>query len=256
MAITVAFTNQKGGVAKTTTTVNLGTALAAINQRVLVIDFDPQGNAGTALGIGDDQTLTIYEVMTNQTSMREAVVRSAVPGLNYVASSFNLAGLDHELYGVEQPEQRLKNAIAAVAMDYDFVFIDCPPSLNLLTVNAMVAADELLIPMQCEFYALEGLSYLLQMVKKVQKNLHPQLKIEGIVFTMHDDRSNLTGAVVEDVKKHFAKEIYKTTIPRNVRVAEAPSHGKSVLLYDIQSRGAQAHIALAKEFLVRHGVAL
>ncbi|MDI9313213.1 MAG: ParA family protein [Hydrotalea sp.] len=252
MAITVAFTNQKGGVAKTTTTVNLATALAASRKRVLVIDFDPQGNAATALGVPANQTLTIYEVLTNQTSMREAMMKSAVPGLFYVCSSFNLAGLDHELYGTEKPELRLKNAIESVAQDYDFVFIDCPPSLNLLTVNAMVAANELMIPMQCEFYALEGLSYLLQMVQKVKKNLNPNLRIEGIVFTMYDERSNLTGAVVEDVKQHFQKEIYQTVVPRNVKVAEAPSHGKSVLLYDLKSAGARAHVALAKEFLARH----
>ncbi len=252
MAITVAFTNQKGGVAKTTTTVNLATALAASGKRLLVIDFDPQGNAATALGLSKEQTLTIYEVLTQQTSMREAIIKSAVPGLFYVCSSFNLAGLDHELYGTENPEQRLKNAIDAVADEYDYVFIDCPPSLNLLTVNAMVAASELIIPMQCEFYALEGLSYLLQMVQKIQKNLNPGLKIEGIVFTMYDERSNLTGAVVEDVKQHFKKEIYQTFIPRNVKVAEAPSHGKSVLLYDLKSAGARAHVALAKEFLSRH----
>ncbi|MGI9461800.1 MAG: ParA family protein [Alphaproteobacteria bacterium] len=255
MPITVAFTNQKGGVAKTTTAVNLATALAASNKRVLVIDFDPQGNAATALGLREidiDKCVTIYDVLINQKSIREAILQSLVPGLFYVSSSFNLAGLDHELYGSEYPEARLKHIIQSVADDYDFVFIDCPPSLNLLTVNAMVAASEVIIPMQCEFYALEGLSYLLQMVKKVQQNLNPSLKIEGIVFTMYDARTNLTSAVVEDVKQHFKKEIYQTTIPRNIKVAEAPSHGKSVLLYDLKSAGAQAHVELAKEFLQRH----
>lgn len=252
LGLVVALTNQKGGVAKTTTTVNLGTALAASGKRILVIDFDPQGNAATALGLASHHAISIYEVLTYQTSMREAIMKSAIPELFYVASSFNLAGLDHELYGTENPEARLKTAIESVAQDYDYIFIDCPPSLNLLTVNAMVAAQELLIPMQCEFYALEGLSYLLQMVAKVQKNLNTDLKIEGIIFTMYDERSNLTGAVVDDVKKHFKKEIYQTVIPRNVRVAEAPSHGKSVLLYDLQSKGAKAHVELAREFLERH----
>jgi chromosome partitioning protein len=248
--------NQKGGVGKTTTAINLGTALAAIGERVLIIDLDPQGNASTGLGI-DRKTreCSTYDVLTGEAQLRESVVPTAVPRLQIAASTLDLAGVELEIGAEQDRAFRLRAAIAALNnggdADVTYVLIDCPPSLNLLTVNAMAAADAILVPLQCEFFALEGLSQLLQTVEQVRATLNPRLIIHGIVLTMFDARNNLSNQVVADVRAFMGDKVYDTMIPRNVRISEAPSHGKPVLVYDLKCAGSEAYLRLATEVIQR-----
>lgn len=250
--------NQKGGVGKTTTAINLGTALAAIGENVLVVDLDPQGNASTGLGLGaKDRTLSTYDVLMGDESLSECIVHTAVPRLHLAPSTMDLLGAEVELSAIKDRNFRLRNAITAMdmqmtdAMRYDYVLIDCPPSLNLLTINAMAAADAVLVPLQCEFFALEGLSQLLRTIEQVRNSLNPRLSIHGVVLTMFDPRNNLAGQVIADVRQFLGEKVYDTVIPRNVRVSEAPSHGKPVLLYDLKCAGSQAYLKLASEVIRR-----
>jgi chromosome partitioning protein len=248
----IAIANQKGGVGKTTTAINLATALAAVRQRVLLIDLDPQGNASTGLGVTAElRELGTYDVLINDTPAAEAIVPSAVPNLSVMPANVHLSGAELELIDVERREYRLADAIEKASLDFDYILIDCPPALGLLTLNALVAAESLLVPLQCEFFALEGLSHLMKTVELVKKKFNPRLDIQGLVLTMYDKRNNLSDVVAADVRGFFGPKVYETVIPRNVRVSEAPSHGKPVLLYDLRCPGSQAYIALASEMLKR-----
>ncbi len=252
----LALANQKGGVGKTTTAINLGTALAAIGERVLILDLDPQGNASTGLGIDrKSRRVSTYHVLAGEASLSEAVVETAVPGLSVAASTLDLLGIELEIAQERNRAHRLRQAIAALSRTTDdpftYVLIDCPPSLNLLTINALTASDAVLVPLQCEFFALEGLSQLLKTVEQVRVTLNPRLSIHGIVLTMFDPRNNLSGQVVADVRQFMGNKVYETMIPRNVRVSEAPSHGKPVLLYDLKCAGSQAYLRLASEVIQR-----
>jgi chromosome partitioning protein len=253
----IAIANQKGGVGKTTTAINLGTALAAIRQKVAIIDLDPQGNASTGLGVPPNKrTLTSYDVLVGGDPLKSALVPTVVPGLSIVPSDQLLSGVELELADDQRRSYRLKRAVdqslAALSHDeqgLDYILIDCPPSLNVLTVNALTAADAILVPLQCEFFALEGLSQLLRTVERVRGHLNTKLEIQGVVLTMYDSRNNLSAEVAADVREHFGDKVYKTMIPRNVRVSEAPSVGKPVLLYDLSCTGSQAYVGLAKEIV-------
>lgn len=251
----IAIANQKGGVGKTTTAINLGTGLAAIGKRVALIDLDPQGNASTGLGVPKaERKLTAYDVLVSERPLAEALVPTAVPGLAIAPSDVELSGAELELASAPRRSYRLRSAIERYRKGLaehgevcDYVLIDCPPSLNLLTVNAMAASDSVLVPLQCEFFALEGLTQLMRTVDLVKDHLNPQLDIQGVVLTMYDSRNNLSGQVAADVREHFGDKVYQTMIPRNVRVSEAPSFGKPVLLYDLNCAGSQAYVGLARE---------
>jgi chromosome partitioning protein len=251
----LAIANQKGGVGKTTTAINLGTALAAIGETVLIVDLDPQGNASTGLGIERrDRRTSTYDVLAANRPMREAVVPTAVPRLHIAPSTLDLSGLELEIGQQRDRAFHLRhalNALNASGEAYSYVLVDCPPSLNLLTVNAMAAADAILVPLQCEFFALEGLSQLLKTVDQVKSTLNPKLSIHGVVLTMFDSRNNLANQVVADVRQFMGRKVYDTVIPRNVRVSEAPSHGKPVLVYDLKCVGSEAYLRLATEIIQR-----
>jgi len=250
----IAVANQKGGVGKTTTAINLATALAAVKQRVLIIDLDPQGNASTGLGVDrKNRRLDTYRMVIDGVPMREAVQKSSVPGLDIIPAGMDLSGAELELVGMDDREHQLQQAIGDGAQGYDYVLIDCPPALGLLTLNAMVASQAILVPLQCEFFALEGLSHLLKTVERVKNVFNPDLEIQGIVLTMFDKRNKLSDQVAADVREYFGDKVYKTVIPRNVRVSEAPSHGRPVLMYDMKCAGSQAYLHLAGEVLRREG---
>ena len=248
----IAVANQKGGVGKTTTTINLAACLAELNQKVLVIDMDPQGNCTSGFGVEKETLInTVYEVLIGECSLDECIIRNVIDNLSIIPSNVNLAGAEIELIGIKRKEYIIREKIRKIRDQYDFILIDCPPSLSMLTVNAMTTADTVLVPIQCEYYALEGLSQLLHTIGLVKKRLNPNLDVEGVVFTMYDARTNLSLQVVENVKKNLKQAVYKTIIPRNVRLAEAPSHGLPINLYDSKSAGAESYRLLAEEVLHR-----
>ncbi len=251
MAKIVAITNQKGGVGKSTTAVNLGAALSRLDRRVLVVDVDPQGNTTSGLGISKNSlNRCIYDVLLDQCPARQAI-KSLEDGPDVLPATLRLAGAEIEMVSVVAREQRLAKALQSVADDYDYILLDCPPSLGILTMNALSAAGEVLVPIQCEFYALEGITQLMNVVEMVRTHVNPELKIGGVLLTMHDGRLNLSEQVGDEVRRHFGERVFATIIPRNVKLAEAPSFGKSVLDYDYSSRGAQAYLELAQEVLDR-----
>lgn len=250
MGSVVAVTNQKGGVGKTTTAVNLAACLAVAEQRVLLVDIDPQGNATSGVGhVPRADQLGTYDVMVGRASVREAARATDLPCLKVIASSTDLAAVEIEFVDLDDRATRLKSALSAVRDDYDFILIDCPPSLGLLTLNALAAADSVLVPMQCEYYALEGISHLMGTIERVKASLNPSLYVHGVLLTMYDPRSNLANQVASELREHF--HVYETVIPRNIRLAEAPSHGKPIILYDAGSKGSQGYLSLAREILDR-----
>lgn len=252
MARVFAIANQKGGVGKTTTSINLAASLAAQNQRVLLVDMDPQGNSSSGLGVfAEPDDVTVYDVLFTDSTAAEAIVETEIPGLHILAANSQLSGAEVELVETEAREHRLARALAPVLDQYDQVLLDCPPALGLLTVNALSAADAVIVPLQCEYYALEGLSQLLQTIALVRESLNETLDVDGIVLTMHDPRTNLTRMVSDEARAHFGDKVFNTVIPRNVRLSEAPSHSKPAIMYAPASRGAQAYMQLAEELLGR-----
>ena len=246
----ISISNQKGGVGKTTTTINLATSLAAVKKNVLIVDADPQGNASTGLGISyDNRKPSIYEMIHEKKLLTEGIKDTLIPGLKIIGANTDLAAAEVELTNFENREFVLKSIFADIK-NFDFIFVDCPPALGLLTINSLVASDTTLIPLQSEFFALEGLSALMQTIKLIQQNFNKNLKIEGILLTMLDKRNSLSALVERDVRHHFGNQVYKTTIPRNVKISEAPSHGKPALVYDTQAAGSLAYIELAKEVIL------
>jgi len=251
MGKVVAITNQKGGVGKTTTSINLAASLVKTRRRVLLIDIDPQGNATMGSGVNKEECpVTTYEVLIGLEPIEAALI-SIVDSYDLVPANSRLSGAEVELIELDRRERRLQTALATLSTQYDYILIDCPPALNLLTINALVAAQSVMIPMQCEYYALEGLTALLNTIRKIRETLNPPLQIEGLLRTMYDPRNNLDNEVSAQLKQHFGDKLYRTVIPRNIRLAEAPSHGKPVIAYDMQSKGAQAYLALAGEMLRR-----
>ena len=254
MSKIIAIANQKGGVGKTTTTINLSASLAAKGKKVLVIDMDPQGNTTSGFGVDKNELEnTVYELILGECSVHECLLKEVVDNVSMIPSNVNLAAAEIELIGVEKKEYILKNEVDWIKDQFDYIVIDCPPSLSMLTVNAMTTADTVLVPIQCEYYALEGLSQLIHTVNLVRERLNPTLDIEGILFTMYDSRTNLSMQVVENVKSHLNQKVYKTMIPRNIRLAEAPSYGMPINLYDPRSTGAESYMALAEEVIGREG---
>jgi chromosome partitioning protein len=253
MARVLALANQKGGVGKTTTAINLAAALAVAERRVLLVDIDPQANATSGLGFAKQSAGSIYPVLLGQTSLGSILRATELPWLQLAPSAPDLVAAEVELIDLPRRAQRLRAALEPLQEQFDFILIDSPPSLGLLTVNGLTAADAVLVPLQCEYFAMEGLSQLMQTVDRVRDTLNPELELEGILLTMYDERVNLARQVAEEVRGHFGPAVYRTVIPRNVRLGEAPSFGKPILLYDIKSRGAQAYLALAQEFFDRHG---
>lgn len=253
MGKVIAIANQKGGVGKTTTSVNLSASLAALGKKTLIVDIDPQGNTTSGIGINKGEIeLCIYDILIDDEPIENVIVETKVENLSLVPATISLAGAEIELVSAISREVRLKHALSAIVNDYDYIIIDCPPSLGLLTLNALTAADSVIIPVQCEYYALEGLSQLLSTIRLVQKHLNKELAIDGVLLTMLDARTNLGLQVIEEVKKYFGDKVYKSIIPRNVRLSEAPSHGKPITLYDDKSRGAETYLELARE-VIKHG---
>jgi chromosome partitioning protein len=246
----IAIANQKGGVGKTTTSVNLGAGMAKLGKRVLLVDIDPQGNTTSGVGVNKaDVANCIYDILINEVNPQETILHTQIDGLHIIPATIQLAGAEIELVSTISRELKLKKALNTVKRNYDYIIIDCPPSLGILTINSLTAADSVIIPIQCEYYALEGLSQLLNTVRLVQKNLNPHLSIEGVLLTMLDARTNLGIQVIEEVKKYFQEKVYRTIIPRNVRLSEAPSHGQSIITYDPRSKGAEVYLELAKEVI-------
>ena len=253
MAKIIAFANQKGGVGKTTTCINMAAYMAVMGKRVLILDMDPQGNASSGVGIEKSNKLkTIYNVIDKDAFVDEVILHTAIVGLDIIPATVDLAGAEIDLVQMQSREHVVKNILAKIRDNYDYIVIDCPPSLGLLTVNSLSAADSVIIPIQCEFFALEGLSQLMNTIRLVKQHLNPQLQVEGVVLTMKDNRSNLVAQVSAEIKKFFGAKVFETYIPRNVRLAEAPSHGEPIVLYDTSSKGADAYLKLTEELLERN----
>ena len=251
----ISIVNQKGGVGKTTTAINLGTALAAIDKKILLIDLDPQGNLSTGIGVTEKQRkISVYDLITQSSSISKTIQETKIPNLKIIPSNINLSGIEFELAADEDRTNKLNKKINELKEGYDFVLIDCPPSLGILTVNSLVASDSVLVPLQCEFYALEGLAQLLRTIEKIKDNLNPDLFLEGVILTMFDSRNRLSDDVVADAREHLGKKVFETIIPRNVRLSEAPSHGLPAIIYDQKCIGSLAYIDLAKELINRLGI--